>query len=158
RRNWILQRRDVEEYEGRKVQPIDDGYLSDAHRSHSAKRQDPTNLQLATCNLKPHRPLRAKSGKVVTQLAYARAGIITPEMEFIAIRENMRSAKCEVRSANLANDTARNDLHKQHAGSSHFSLHTSDFTPSVFRRFPQRIPSEITPEFVRSEVASGRAI
>jgi phosphomethylpyrimidine synthase len=158
RRNWILQRGDVEEYEGRKVQPIDDGYLSDAHRTHSAKRQDPTNLKLETRNPKLRRPLRAKSGKVVTQLAYARAGIITPEMEFIAIRENMRSAKCEARSANLANDIARNDIHKQHAGSSHFSLHTSDFTPSIFRRFPQRIPSEITPEFVRSEVASGRAI
>jgi phosphomethylpyrimidine synthase len=98
------------------------------------------------------RPLRAKNGKVVTQLAYARAGIITPEMEFIAIRENMRAAKI----SDLAKDNARNDLNKQHAGSS--QLVGSEFSPSIFRKFPQRIPVEITPEFVRAEVAAGRAI
>src|SRR5205085_2535212 len=103
------------------------------------------------------RPLRAKSGKVVTQLAYARAGIITPEMEFIAIRENMGRAKI----AEMSKDNVRNDLDKQHAGSSQLSssdIRHSEFTPSVFRKFPQRIPAEITPEFVRAEVAAGRAI
>jgi phosphomethylpyrimidine synthase len=107
------------------------------------------------------RTLRAKAGKVVTQLAYARAGIITPEMEFIAIRENLRSDESGVRIAELSGDNARNDLNKQHAGSAqHSALRTphSAFTPSVFSRFPQRIPKEITPEFVRSEVAAGRAI
>ena len=107
------------------------------------------------------RPLRAKPGKVVTQLAYARAGIITPEMEFIAIREQIRSTECGIRIAELSKDNARNDLNKQHAGSAqHSALRTphSEFTPSVFRRFPQRIPAEITAEFVRSEVAAGRAI
>jgi phosphomethylpyrimidine synthase len=159
RAKWIRDRGDVEEYEGRAVQPIDDGYLSEQHRGLSrAKHQDETAFRLEGLTAPRRKSLRAKRGKVVTQLAYARAGIITPEMEFIAIRENMRSEKCEGRSANLANDLARNELHKQHAGSSHFELHTSDFTPSVFRRFPQRIPSEITAEFVRSEIAAGRAI
>ena len=78
----------MEEYDGRPVKPIDDGYLSEKHRGLSeAKHQDATVFKLETSNLKPRRILRAKPGKVVTQLAYARAGIITPEMEFIAIRE-----------------------------------------------------------------------
>src|ERR1019366_8510171 len=58
--------------------------------------------------------------------------------------------------ADMANDIVRTDLNKQHAGSS--QLASSEFTPSVFRKFPQRIPAQITPEFVRSEVAAGRAI
>src|SRR5208337_2270743 len=88
-------------------------------------------------------------------------GIITPEMEFIAIRENMGSAECGIRIAELSGDNKRNDLNKQHAGSSQISnlkSQIADYTPSVFRRFPQRIPKEITPEFVRTEVAAGRAI
>src|SRR6185369_17044377 len=54
----------------------------------------------------------------------------------------------------------RNSLDKQHEGSSQSAIgnRQSAFTPSVFTRFPQRIPSEITPEFVRSEIAAGRAI
>ncbi|MCO5051571.1 MAG: phosphomethylpyrimidine synthase ThiC [Verrucomicrobiae bacterium] len=164
RRDWILQRGDVEEYEGRKVQPIDDGYLSDNHRASSnARRQDETGYRLEGLTAPRRRPLRAKPGKVVTQLQYARAGIITPEMEFIAIRENMGRALLEnggLKLADLSRDIIRNDLHKQHVGSAQSStLHPpSSFTPSVFTRFPQRIPAEITPEFVRSEVAAGRAI
>src|SRR5262245_54265575 len=157
RREWILQRGDVEEYEGRAVQPIDDGYLSEQHRGLSrAKRQDETSFRLEGLTAPRRRPLRAKPGQVVTQLQYARAGIITPEMEFIAIRENMRIASGEFRISNLADDIVRNDLAKQHEGAAPIS--NSQFTPSVFRRFPQRIPKEITPEFVRSEVAAGRAI
>jgi phosphomethylpyrimidine synthase len=106
--------------------------------------------------------LRAKSGKIVTQFAYARAGIITPEMEFIAIRENHRIADCELRIADLSGDNTRNNLMKQHAGSSQIVNRKSQIVnpppPSIFQRFPQRIPSEITPEFVRAEVAAGRAI
>ena len=98
------------------------------------------------------RTLRSATGKAVTQLAYARAGVITPEMEFIAIRENMGRAKI----AEMANDIVRNDLDKQHAGST--QLGQSAYTPSIFGRFPQRIPKQITAEFVRSEVAAGRAI
>src|SRR5690606_12516929 len=73
------------------------------------------------------------------------------EMEFMAIRENMRRAAI----ADYTSDIVRSDLDKQHAGS---TQQQSEYTPSVFRRFPQRIPAEITPEFVRSEVAAGRAI
>ena len=164
RRDWILQRGDVEEYASRPMQPIDDGYLSEQHRGLvQAKRQDPTSFKLETSNLKLRGTLRAKPGKTATQLAYARAGIITPEMEFIAIRENMGRARMEdgrSKIADLSKDNVRNDLNKQHAGSAQSSIldPQSSYTPSVFRRFPQRIPAEITPEFVRAEVAAGRAI
>ncbi|WJN60228.1 phosphomethylpyrimidine synthase ThiC [Pseudomonas sp. SO81] len=77
-------------------------------------------------------PRRAKAGKNVSQMHYARQGIITPEMEYVAIRENMKLA--EAREAGL--------LKEQHAGHS----------------FGASIPKEITPEFVRSEIARGRAI
>ncbi len=149
RRDWILKRGDVE--------------ASDVHSPRSkvqlvaAKRSEGGSPK-STLGRKS---LRAKPGKIVTQLAYARAGIITPEMEFIAIRENMKVAQASRLSADssrigdLSHDLVRNDLNKQHAGSA--LLHHST-TPSVFSRFPQRIPSEITPEFVRSEVAAGRAI
>lgn len=77
------------------------------------------------------KPRRAKPGRRVTQLHYARAGIVTPEMEFIAIRENMGRER--VRSELLRT---------QHPG----------------RAFGARLPQNITPEFVRDEVAAGRAI
>jgi phosphomethylpyrimidine synthase len=154
RRDWILSRGDVEEYAGRPVQPIDDGYLSEQHRGLSnAKRQDQTSFRLEGLTAPRRNPLRAKKGSVVTQLQYARAGIITPEMEYIAIRENMGRAKI----AELSKDIVRNDLNKQHIGSSQLPTSNS-YLPSIFRRFPQRIPAQITPEFVRSEIAAGRAI
>jgi len=154
RRPWILRRNDVDEYPGRPVMPIDDGYLSEQHRGlDRAKRQDETSLRLEGLTAPRRKALRAKPGQVVTQFAYARAGVITPEMEFIAIRENLGRAKM----AELSRDIVRNDLAKQHSGSAQNSAGNA-FTPSVFRRFPQRIPKEITPEFVRSEVAAGRAI
>ena len=74
-------------------------------------------------------PRRAKAGRNVTQLHYARQGIVTPEMEYIAVRENLARANPEYRA-------------EQHAGES----------------FGARTPGEVTPEFVRSEVAAGRAI
>lgn len=77
-------------------------------------------------------PRRARAGKNVSQMHYAKQGIITPEMEYVAIRENMKLA--EAREAGL--------LKEQHAGQS----------------FGASIPKEITPEFVRSEIARGRAI
>ena len=77
RRRWIEMREDVEEYEGRQTQPIDDGYSS---KSESPSQPNP--------GLK-RRPLRAKPGRAVTQMHYARRGIITPEMEFVAIRESV---------------------------------------------------------------------
>ncbi|MCL6690766.1 phosphomethylpyrimidine synthase ThiC [Pseudomonas sp. R3.Fl] len=77
-------------------------------------------------------PRRAKAGKNVTQMHYARQGIITPEMEYIAIRENLKLQ--EARAAGLLKD--------QHPGQS----------------FGASIPQEITAEFVREEIARGRAI
>jgi phosphomethylpyrimidine synthase len=165
RAKWIRDRGDVVEIQGRKVTAIDDGYLSDVHAASS--RNGGSNSKFKTKNSKFERkPLRAKPGKVVTQLAYARAGIITPEMEFIAIREQMRVAQASRLSADssrigdLSGDNVRNDLHKQHAGSAQLSTLNPQLstTPSVFQRFPQRIPAEITPEFVRAEIAAGRAI
>ncbi|HWI49605.1 MAG TPA: phosphomethylpyrimidine synthase ThiC, partial [Rummeliibacillus sp.] len=78
RRDWILERNDVEEYTGRSMKPEDDGY----------KKEKSTNSieQFPYIN---SRPLRAQKGKNVTQLHYARNGFITPEMDFIAIRENV---------------------------------------------------------------------
>ncbi|MFJ8089601.1 phosphomethylpyrimidine synthase ThiC [Lysinibacillus sp. NPDC095746] len=76
---WIKERGDVEEYEGRTIKPEDNGFR---------KADDPRMNENAFPNLS-RKPLRAKKGKNVTQLHYARMGIITPEMEFVAIRENM---------------------------------------------------------------------
>ncbi len=152
RAEWIRARGDVEEYEGREVKPQDNGYLSGKHAEYASKAEKNRLVEFPGLTANRRRTLRAKPGQGVTQLAYARAGVITPEMEFIAIRENMGRAKL----ADLAGDPARNDLAKQHAGSSQLSA--SAYSPSVFRRFPQRIPNEITAEFVRSEVAAGRAI
>ena len=150
RRAWIIARGDVAEYGGRHVQPGDDGYLSAVHANHATKREAKAALQEFP-GLR-RKPLRASAGHPVTQLWYARQGTVTPEMEFIAIRENMGHANL----ADMAEEIDRQGLDKQHAGSAQSP--SSDYTPSVFRRFPQRIPREITPEFVRDEVAAGRAI
>ena len=152
RAKWIRERGDVEEIDGREVKPQDNGYLSGKHAEYASKAEKNRLVEFPGLTSQRRRPLRAKAGKVVTQLAYARAGIITPEMEFIAIRENMGRAKI----AEMSKDIVRNDLNKQHAGSS--QLGQSPYTPSIFNRFPQRIPAQITPEFVRDEVAAGRAI
>ena len=151
RKQWILDRGDVEAYEGREIEPRDNGYLTANHAEYAAAKREGLLSPLKAPINAQRQPLKAKPGKVVTQLAYAKAGIITPEMEFIAIRENMKRAQI----ADFKDDIVRNDLDKQHAGSA--TLQNS-YTPSIFKRFPQRIPNEITPEFVRSEVAAGRAI
>jgi phosphomethylpyrimidine synthase len=131
---WIRERGDVEEYAGRSVQPVDDGYLSDVHVEHAVK---------SGLNRFPalrRKPLRARAG-AVTQLAYARRGMITPEMEFIAIRENTRLQGAREK-LETSPDASRDSLRYQHPGQS----------------FGAAIPREITAEFVRSEVARGRAI
>src|SRR6478672_6898538 len=139
RSDWIRARNDIEEIEGRAVTPIDDGYLSDKHAaSANGKNGKPSSI-LHSPSSPPRRPLRAKRGSCVTQLAYARRGIITPEMEFIAIRENS-GLTSDLRLP--TSGFARNDLTHQHPGHS----------------FDAAIPKEITAEFVRSEVARGRAI
>lgn len=79
RNAWIQERGDVEAYEGRSIKPEDNGF----HHVDDPRIQENVFPELA------RKPLRAKKGKNVTQLHYARKGIITPEMEFVAIRENM---------------------------------------------------------------------
>ena len=91
RDSWIHSRGDVEAYEGREVRPGDNGYLSSKHAESAAESR-------ADAALKPfpglkRKSLRASKEHPVTQLWYARQGIVTPEMEFIAIRENMGRAK-----------------------------------------------------------------
>ena len=152
RTNWIQARADVEEYGGREVKPLDNGYLSGKHAEFASQAERNRLVEFPGLNGFRRRPLRASRGRPVTQLWYARQGMITPEMEFIAIRENMGRA----RIAEMSQDILRNQLDKQHAGST--QLGKSPYTPSIFSRFPQRIPIQITPEFVRDEVASGRAI
>src|SRR6476469_6202526 len=80
RREWILARADVEEYEGRSVQPIDDGYLTFS-AADRARVKDVGRLEEFPSARRAM--LRGKPGSCVTQLHYARRGIITPEMEFI---------------------------------------------------------------------------
>ena len=156
RRDWILARGDVEEYAGRCVQPQDKGYLTEKHAEVASQSEKSNRLhEFRGSSTHQRTILRAKSAPV-TQLQYARQGIITPEMEFIAIRENQKNTECITRNADLKDDIKRDDLLKQHNGSQQDP--DSPYTPSVFRRFPQRIPAEITPEFVRGEVAAGRAI
>src|SRR2546422_4115709 len=107
REPWIRARGDVQEYEGRAVQPMDNGYLSAQHAEY-ASRAERNRLQEFP-GLR-HPPLRSASRQPVTQLAYARRGIITPEMEFIAIRENQGLAEWRSSEADV-----RNSGHHRHA-------------------------------------------
>jgi phosphomethylpyrimidine synthase len=116
RRAWIEARGDVTTHEGRAVRPEDDGL-----RPGEASR-------VPVFNRAGRSLLRARDGAAVTQLAYARRGIITPEMEYVAIRENL--GRDRLRAA-----TARDG-----------------------ESFGAAIPDHVTPEFVRDEVARGRAI
>ena len=116
RREWILARGDVEAYDGREIRPEDNG-LSGPDRS-AGVPQFPNVVK---------RPLRARAGANVSQMHYARAGIITPEMEYVAIRENLGREKLR--------ETTRDG-----------------------ESFGAAIPDYVTPEFVRDEVARGRAI
>jgi len=147
REEWVRRRGDVAEYDGRPVAPSDNGYLSDLHA-----RQAPVNGDRLTRfpEAARRKPLRASAGHPVSQLWYARQGIITPEMEYIAIRENQ--GLDEVLSR-VSETQPRNTLYQQHAG----AQGRAD-APGVFQQFPQRMPAVITPEFVRDEVARGRAI
>ena len=149
RRDWIVGRGDVEEYEGRSIQPIDDGYLSfeaaqQARQKEKGRLEDFPTLRRT--------PLRAKKGSCVTQMHYAKRGIITPEMEFIAIRENLGRE-----SARERGHLGRNG---DEAGSGQDARAPRD---SLFHEHPGHsfgasIPPYVTPEFVREEVARGRAI
>ena len=114
REAWVRARGDVEEYVGREVRPEDNGFA--------------TNERLVPEFPAKRTPLRARDGLAVTQLEYARSGIVTPEMEFVAIRENLGRERIRATS--------------ERDGES----------------FGAEIPDYVTPEFVRDEVASGRAI
>jgi phosphomethylpyrimidine synthase len=153
RTKWIRGRGDVEEITGRKVQPVDDGWLSEKHRTSSGSNG---KNGLVGRDRRERRPLRAKSGKAVTQLWYARQRMITPEMEFIAIRENMGRAVAggvDPGGSNGSRESGvdaasynRNDLRFRHEGS------------EPIGNWQSAIGNPITPEFVRQEVARGRAI
>jgi phosphomethylpyrimidine synthase len=154
RREWILARGDVEEYEGREIQPQDNGYLTKgAEEFAKAKSSEDDTLNEDFPALK-RPPLRAKSGKNVSQMHYAKKGIITPEMEYVAIRENLGRRIAFEKLRELADGTGdeiqnpksktqnRDSLYHQHKGES----------------FGASVPEFVTPEFVRDEVARGRAI
>jgi len=114
RREWILERGDVEEYEGREVRPEDNG-LKNADAVSGVTPFPRGDLK----------PLRSKDGATVTQIAYARRGLVTKEMEYVAIRENEGRKEAYIR----------------------------DGEP-----FGAEIPDMCTGEFVRSEIARGRAV
>ncbi len=138
RAEWIRARGDVEEYDGREIQPQDNGFKD----WQSAKPVEAFPNIVRT-------PLRAKAGQAVTQMAYARRGIITKEMEYIAIREN--EARLEY-------------LEKWKAYPQGFGIEQAGRrlarpdNAHVGNSFGASIPALITPEFVRDEVARGRAI
>jgi phosphomethylpyrimidine synthase len=127
---WIAERGDTEELPG----------LTSAYGI--ARLADPA-LDALRFNLQ-RKPRRAKAGANVTQMHYARRGIITPEMEFVAIRENMRRKEYleELRASGPMGSRLADLMGRQHPGQS----------------FGAAIPAEITPEFVRDEIARGRAI
>ena len=127
---WILERNDTEELDG----PTSE---------YGQQRLNDPKLEELRFNL--HRkPRRAKAGGNVSQMHYARKGIITPEMEFIAIRENMRRKEYleQLKASGPMGAKLSDLMGRQHPGQS----------------FGASIPAEITPEFVREEVARGRAI
>ncbi|OBV39043.1 phosphomethylpyrimidine synthase ThiC [Janthinobacterium psychrotolerans] len=127
---WIIERADTEELPG----PTSDYGI--------ARLADP---KLAELRFNLHRkPRRALAGKNVTQMHYARRGIITPEMEFVAIRENMRRQQYleELKASGPMGERMAEMMGRQHPGQS----------------FGASIPAEITAEFVREEIARGRAI
>ncbi len=148
RRDWIFGRGDVEESVEIAGAPRNNGDAAARRAETPGTSGAPDKLE----KMEPpsRRPWRAKPGRIVTQLHYARRGIITPEMEYIAIRENMGRGAAAANGHNGHSTNAaqtngavrRNDLAFQHPGNA----------------FGASIPKEITPEFVRDEVARGRAI
>ena len=89
---WITARGDVEEYTGREIVPQDNGYLTKGAEEYAMERQllaGDSDAVGMTAFRNKRAPLRARSGACVTQMHYARKGIVTPEMEYVAIRENL---------------------------------------------------------------------
>jgi len=117
RLDWVRARSDVEAYDGREIKPEDNGGAEGTHLA----REFPVE----------HKPLRATSDRPLTQLEFARAGIITNEMIYIAERENLGRRE---------------------------ALENAVETVASGESFGAAIPEFITPEFVRAEVAAGRAV
>ncbi|GAB5458988.1 MAG: phosphomethylpyrimidine synthase ThiC [Henriciella sp.] len=117
RRDWILERGGVEEYQGRDVKPEDNGGATGDYLA----REFPTK----------HRPLRGLADHKVTQFEYARAGVITKEMIYVAERENLGRQE---------------------------QLENADQQIADGESFGAEIPAFVTPEFVRDEIARGRAV
>lgn len=131
RQSWINARGDTEAYTGRAPFALDDGLKN----GHTSEGRDALAALRAQASGLQRPPRRAKAGANVSQMHYARKGIITPEMEFVAIRENQKQEWMEQYLGNAARETRL-------AGNS----------------FGASIPKVMTPEFVRDEVARGRAI
>ncbi|MBS0427949.1 MAG: phosphomethylpyrimidine synthase ThiC [Proteobacteria bacterium] len=130
---WIAERGDTESYDGRIRQALDDGAK---HAEQQAPQEHERIAQLrAEAAALQRQPRRAKSGMNVTQMHYARRGIVTPEMEYVALRENGRR---EWMAEYLADEERARRVAGNPLGAA--------------------IPKMITPEFVRDEVARGRAI
>ena len=127
---WIIERGDTEE-------------LSGPSSAYGIARMNDPKLAELRFNL-TRKPRRALPGKNVSQMHYARQGIITAEMEYVAIRENMRRREylAELKASGPLGNKLADLMGRQHAGQS----------------FGASIPAEITAEFVREEVARGRAI
>ena len=127
---WIIERNDTEVL----PQPSSDYGM--------ARRNDDKTADLRF-NL-VRQPRRAQAGKNVSQMHYARQGIITPEMEFVAIRENLNRAQylTELKNSGTKGAQLVELMGRQHAGQS----------------FGASLPNAVTPEFVRAEIAAGRAI
>ena len=117
RTSWIEERGDTE-------------ILSDQTSEYGRQRAADPSLDQLRFEHHKRQPRRARAGANVTQMHYARQGIITPEMEYVAIRENMRL------------EQAQDGLAQQHPG----------------QNWGANLPQAITPEFVRDEIARGRAI
>jgi phosphomethylpyrimidine synthase len=147
RRKWLEDREDLEEYDGREITPEDNGYLSRVHADHAAQSE---RNQLVEFPALRRKPLRASKGHPVTQLWYAQQGIITAEMEYIAIRENQGLE--ELREKMSADQPRSSLLHELP------NTDSQKNAPGVFSQYPQNMPRRVTAEFVRAEVARGRAI
>ena len=133
--SWQLDRGDIAPVTNpREVKPEDNGHASGKHL---APRFDTSN----------HRVFKGVEGRPVTQYEYAQAGIITPEMEYVAIRENMRRQ-----------DVNRDVVNRELGASTHDSQITAHAPIRDGESFGAAIPDFVTPEFVRQEIARGRAI
>jgi phosphomethylpyrimidine synthase len=126
---WVAARGDTEAYEGRTRHALDDGAK---HEDRDAQRLHELRAQAAALQRTPR---RAVTGRTVTQMHYARRGIVTPEMEFVALRENLKRGWMDEYNGDAAREQR---LRGKPMGA--------------------LLPKIITPEWVRDEVARGRAI